>query len=172
MSQSPHGEAPLCATLALGAFLLSRFSLDTGSVGGKRSAKKQLKMPHRDTADPQISGQINALIKKYAEGVNNNDAAAVAALCTEEAVFVTPEGLVYGRQDIEEWITDAFQRHPKDFSNPPDQRSPHMIGTTGDAVWSTGNWGEALQGPNGLYKSRATGRLFLFVTAVIGSYGC
>ena len=123
--------------------------IDTGSVGGKRSAKKQLKMPHTDTADPQISGQINALIKKYAEGVNNNDAAAVAALCTEEAVFVTPEGQVYGRQDIEEWLTDAFQRLPKDFSNPPDQRSPHMIGTTGDAVWSTGNWGEALQGPNG-----------------------
>jgi hypothetical protein len=24
-----------------------------------------------------------------------------------------------------------------------------MIGTTGHAVWSTGNWGEALQGPNG-----------------------
>ena len=66
-------------------------------------------MPQRDTADPQISGQINALIKKYGEGVNNNDAAAVAALCTEEAVFVTPEGLVYGRQHIEKWLTDAFQ---------------------------------------------------------------
>jgi hypothetical protein len=82
----------------------------------------------KDRADPQISGQVNALIKKYAEAVNNNDAAALAALCTH---------------------TDAFQRHPKDFSNPPDQHSPHTIGTTGDAVWSTGDWGEAFQGPNG-----------------------
>ena len=88
----------------------------------------------KDTADPQISGHINALIKKYAKAVNNRDAAALAALCTEEAVFVTPGGVVYGRQDIEKWHTDAFQRHPKDFSNPPDQHSPHMIGTTGDAV--------------------------------------
>jgi uncharacterized protein (TIGR02246 family) len=103
----------------------------------------------KDTADPQISGHINALIKKYAKAVNNRDAAALAALCTEEAVFVTPGGVVYGRQDIEKWHTDAFQRHPKDFSNPPDQHSPHMIGTTGDAVWSTGDWSEAFQGPNG-----------------------
>jgi ketosteroid isomerase-like protein len=50
----------------------------------------------KDTADPQISGHINALIKKYAEAVHNSDAAALATLCTEEAVFVTPGGVVYG----------------------------------------------------------------------------
>jgi ketosteroid isomerase-like protein len=42
----------------------------------------------KDTADPQISGHINALIKKYAEAVHNSDAAALAALCTEEAGFL------------------------------------------------------------------------------------
>jgi uncharacterized protein (TIGR02246 family) len=106
-------------------------------------------MQQKDTADPQISRQVNAVIKKYAEAVNNNDATVLAALCTEDAVVVTDGGIIYGPQAIEKWHTDAFQRHPKDFSNPPDQHSPHMIGTTGDAVWSTGDWGEAFQDPNG-----------------------
>ena len=42
----------------------------------------------KDTADPQISRHINALIKKYAEAVHNSDAAALAALCTEEVGFL------------------------------------------------------------------------------------
>jgi uncharacterized protein (TIGR02246 family) len=70
----------------------------------------------KDTADPQVGDQINALIKKYAETINSNDAVALAALYTEEAVLVTPGGVFYGRQAIEQWLIQAFQQHPKDFS--------------------------------------------------------
>jgi hypothetical protein len=38
----------------------------------------------KDTADPQISEQVNALSKKYDDAINNNDAVAVAALYTED----------------------------------------------------------------------------------------
>jgi hypothetical protein len=39
--------------------------------------------------------------KKFDEAFNNGDAAAVAALYTEDAVQVTPQGPVFGRQAIE-----------------------------------------------------------------------
>jgi uncharacterized protein (TIGR02246 family) len=54
-----------------------------------------------DTVDPKIAQQIRALASKYDEGFNRNDAAAVAALYTEGAVFTTPNGTLNGRQAIE-----------------------------------------------------------------------
>jgi uncharacterized protein (TIGR02246 family) len=48
--------------------------------------------------------------EKYAEAVKNNDAAAVAALFTEDAVFVTSNaGAVYGREAIEELFAEWFK---------------------------------------------------------------
>jgi ketosteroid isomerase-like protein len=40
------------------------------------------------TVDPQIIEKVNAVGKKYDEAFNNNDPAGVAALYTEDAVFV------------------------------------------------------------------------------------
>ena len=48
----------------------------------------------KDTVDPQIIEQLNALTEKFIEAVDNNDVAAVAALFTEDAVFVTDAGPV------------------------------------------------------------------------------
>ena len=48
----------------------------------------------KDTVDPQIIEQLNALTEKFIEAVDNNDVAAVAALFTEDAVFVTDTGPV------------------------------------------------------------------------------
>ena len=45
----------------------------------------------KDTAASQIDEQI---VKKFDEAFNNGDAAAVAALYTEDAVQVTPQGPV------------------------------------------------------------------------------
>jgi len=43
----------------------------------------------QNTVDPKIIEKLDAIAKKYDEAVKNNDAAAVAALYTEDGVFVT-----------------------------------------------------------------------------------
>ena len=63
----------------------------------------------KETVDPQTIEQLIAFGKKYDEAENNNDAASLAALFTEDAVLVTNTGPVYGRQAIEKWFTDDFQ---------------------------------------------------------------
>ena len=55
----------------------------------------------KETVDPQIRQQLDALAKKFDEASNKADAAALAALFTQDAVEVAPEGLVYGRQALE-----------------------------------------------------------------------
>jgi ketosteroid isomerase-like protein len=64
----------------------------------------------KDTVDPQIIEQLAALPKKFAVAFNNNDAAALAALYTEDAVLVNDSGPVYGRQAIEKWYADLFKQ--------------------------------------------------------------
>ena len=110
-----------------------------------------------DKPDPQLRQQLDAKIKSYAEAVNNNDATAVAAQFTEDGVFVTDRGPVYGRQAIEKWYADAFkERHTKNFVPKPDQYSPHVIGTAGNEVWQNGEWSETIQ-PEGSEAIRVNG---------------
>jgi len=52
----------------------------------------------KDTVDPQIRQQLEALSKKFDDASNKADAAALAALFTQDAVEVGPDGPVYGRQ--------------------------------------------------------------------------
>jgi len=103
----------------------------------------------KDTVDPQIIEQLNAISKKYNEAVNNNDAAAVAALYTEDAVFVADTRPIYGRQAIEKFYADVFKTwHPKNHIGKKDPNSPRFIGTT-DNVASNGEWSETGQGETG-----------------------
>jgi uncharacterized protein (TIGR02246 family) len=102
----------------------------------------------KDTVDPQIIEQLNALPKKFAAAFNNNDGAAVAALYTEDAVYVTPEGPIYGREAIEKHYVDLFQKlHFSNFISKPDQY--HNIGTAGNEVWVNGEWNNTAQGQTG-----------------------
>jgi ketosteroid isomerase-like protein len=95
----------------------------------------------KDTVDPQIIEQLDALGKKIHEAWNNNDAAAFAATYTEDAVLVTDTGLVYGREAIEKYYADLFKQvHISNNISKRDQYSPHMIGTAGGEVWSNGEW--------------------------------
>src|SRR5260221_12793833 len=66
--------------------------------------------------DGNLAGDVKALEEfgafgtKYDEHYNQRDAAARAALFTEYAVLVTPEGLFSGRQAIQKWYINHFQR--------------------------------------------------------------
>jgi uncharacterized protein (TIGR02246 family) len=72
----------------------------------------------KQTVDPKVVEQLDANSKKFGEAVNNNDAAAVAAFFTEDAVLVTNTGPVYGRQAIEKWYADVFKARTANLSKP------------------------------------------------------
>ena len=105
----------------------------------------------KDMADPKTTQAIRALSTAYDEAVNRNDAAAIAALYTEDAVFVTDAGPVYGRQDIEKWHVDVFRQwRPKNHISKPDHNSPHTIGSAANEIWAIGDWSETVQGQDGV----------------------
>src|SRR6516162_2081163 len=91
--------------------------------------------------DPQIVQQLHAIGKKSDEAFLKGDAAALAALYTEDAVYVTDTGPIRGRHAIEKCYADRFQE-VRYFSHDTkyDPTSPHPIGTDGNAVWENGEW--------------------------------
>jgi ketosteroid isomerase-like protein len=94
----------------------------------------------KDTVDPKMAREIDAL-GKLAEAINKNDADAVAAVFTEDAVCVTPQGPIYGREAIKEHYADVFTHFQLSNDLPkPDPNSPHKVGTAGNEVWETGEW--------------------------------
>ena len=100
-----------------------------------------------DTSDPEKRASMVAFEKKEIEAWNNNDADALAALFTEDAVVVTDRGPVYGRDSIQKYYADLFQKmHCSDYLITPDQYSPHALGTAGNEDWATGEWSLTVKG--------------------------
>jgi ketosteroid isomerase-like protein len=111
---------------------------------------KTMKTERTKTPDPQLRQQLDAKIQKYNEAFNKNDAGAVAAFFTEDAVFVTDKGAIYGREAIEKYFADLFQNlHFSNHLDKADQYSPHIIGTAGNEMWSNGEWSLILQAKTG-----------------------
>src|SRR5580704_14004763 len=83
----------------------------------------------KDTVDPRIAQQrdlvgdakaldeFGVLAEKQSEAFTNKDPAAVAALFTEDAVLVAPDGMFSGRQAIEKRYEGTFQRWPLTLFN-------------------------------------------------------
>ena len=100
-----------------------------------------------NTPDPQLRQRLVALIKNYDEVFNKNDAPALAVFFTEDAVFVTETGPIYGREAIVKHFADLFQKvHFSDHIGKPDEYSPHIIGTAGNEVWASGGWSATIKG--------------------------
>lgn len=57
-----------------------------------------------NTPDPQQREQLLALAKKFEDAWNNNDADALAALFTKDAVLIEESGPVYGREAIKKTL--------------------------------------------------------------------
>jgi ketosteroid isomerase-like protein len=100
-----------------------------------------------NTPDPQLREKLIAAIKKHTDALDKNDAAAVAAEFTENAILVTETGPVIGRQAIEKYYEDVFKQiHFSNDLAPVDENSPHIIGTAGNEMWATGAWSATFQG--------------------------
>jgi uncharacterized protein (TIGR02246 family) len=98
---------------------------------------------HKDTVDPEVAQQIRVLAKKYDEAFSKNDAAALVALFTEDAVQVAPEGVFYGRQAIEKRYADnVFQQW---HCNNHVQQIGQVIAIGNEVVW-VGEWSASCGG--------------------------
>jgi uncharacterized protein (TIGR02246 family) len=112
----------------------------------------------KDTADPRIAKQrdlvgdpttldeFGVLSTQQSEAFTNKDAAAVAALFTEDAILVAPDGMFFGREAIEKRYEETFQHWPFTLFN--DLRDCHLKAID-NAVWSTGEWGATFQSQTG-----------------------
>ena len=102
-----------------------------------------------DTPDPQLRQRLIAVIEKHAAAMNKNDAAAAAALFTDDAVYLTDRGPIKGREAIEKMYADLFQKlHFSDHVITVDQDSPHIMGSDGKTLWATGGWSSTIQVQN------------------------
>ena len=97
--------------------------------------------------DSQLRERLIAVVQKHADAINNNDAAALATLYTEDAVAVEQDGPTFGREAIEKLWADRFQKvHFSDLVDTIDQDSPHIIGTNGKEIRATGASSATIQG--------------------------
>jgi ketosteroid isomerase-like protein len=102
-----------------------------------------------NTPDPKLRDQMLAFAKKYDQIWNNNDAVALAALFTDDAIEVTNIGPIYGREALEKNWADLFQKvHFSNHVSTVDQYSPHVIGNAGNEVWMNGEYSMTLKGEN------------------------
>ena len=109
----------------------------------------------KDKVDPPISEQrdllgipnalevFGELSGKLDDAYNNKDAEAAAALFTEDAALVTPDGMIFGRQAIQKRFADTFQRWP--ITGFLSRRERLQLNAIDNAVWSVGEWSGTLQ---------------------------
>jgi uncharacterized protein (TIGR02246 family) len=96
----------------------------------------------QQTVDPKIDQQIRALASNYDSAFNKQDAPAVVALYTEDAVLKTPNGTFNGRQAIEGLYEHYFRDdHSKNVLTVVNK----LDSTSGDEVRATGTWSDTFE---------------------------
>jgi len=96
-----------------------------------------------DTVDPQTRQELEAVDTKLDQAIDKNDAAAAAALFTEDAILMLPlrfaperSGIFSGRSAIEKWYTQWFTEwHVADSKGKLDQ-----IHAVDNGMWAVGIW--------------------------------
>jgi ketosteroid isomerase-like protein len=109
----------------------------------------------KEVDDPQMRQQIEAAQKNYDVAFNKHDAAAVAALFTQDTVETGPDGPAYGQQAIEKRYSDLFrnwQPTPTDHLNTVEKM--YMLGDNVYVIqkWSVGGykgWVTLIMAPKG-----------------------
>ena len=129
--------------LALAGFAISfavpTFAQQTNTADPQIAQQRDLR------GDPNALGEFNALGLKVDEAFNKNDAVALAALFSEDAVLVAPDGMFFGREAIQKRYADSFDRWPvTTFSG-----QSSSLNAIDNAAWSTGKWWTTRQGQTG-----------------------
>ena len=97
----------------------------------------------------KVRDELAALNKKFDEAFVNSDAAALAAIYTEDGVHVTFNELpFFGREAIQKHFENDFKNlklHFIQFISKPEEYSPHVIGTAGNELWGTGEFDQTFQ---------------------------
>jgi ketosteroid isomerase-like protein len=97
------------------------------------------------SGDVQALGEFHTLRMQYDDKYNANDAAALAALFTEDAVVVTPQGRFTGRQAIAQVFADEFRnQRPTIHITQGDQ-----LNASRGQAWAVGQWWGTRQGQQG-----------------------
>ena len=109
-------------------------------------------------AGSQLVQQIEAINQQFDEAFNKHDAAAVAALYTATAVQTTPGGSFSGREAMQGYIADLFQRH-----HPTDRvtKMSYVYAFGGD-LCALGGWTVTIDG------SRKFGGYLVIVYTFVG----
>ncbi len=111
----PFREKPIAQKIAIKfRLLLSIAGLVVGFGNPTRAQEK-------NAVDPQVRQEVEALNLKYDEAFNQNDAEAVAALFTADAVETGPEEAASGQQEIEDRYKILFESHPDSHATKLDQ---------------------------------------------------
>ena len=71
----------------------------------------------------------------FAAAFNRQDAAGVAALFAEDALRVTPQGIIQGRDAIQKDSDKRFQSRFHDLSI-----TPLIVRALGNSIWEAGEW--------------------------------
>jgi len=120
-------------------FALVAFAQQKDTVKAPSAQQRDLR------ADVTALFEFNVLGTKEQEAVNKNDASAVAALFTEDAVLVAPDGMFFGRQAIEKRYADMFLDSP--ITTFCGQHS--QLNAIDNAVWSVGEFWSTRQSQTG-----------------------
>ena len=93
----------------------------------------------KNTSDQELRQVADGLARKLDEAWNNNDAAAAAALYTDDGVHASFYQTSHGRQAIEKSYAHDFQRwHPSNHVITVDR-----VAVAGNGVRATGRWSES-----------------------------
>ncbi|MGA8658700.1 MAG: nuclear transport factor 2 family protein [Chthoniobacterales bacterium] len=127
---------------------LTRFSAKLLSVAQQKETTDSRTVQQRDLlGDVKALDEFSELSQKLDEAYNKNDAAAVAALFTEDGLLVASDGMFSGWQDIEKRYEDTFQRWPiTDFNS---RRERRHLSAIDNAVWSAGQWASTFRSETG-----------------------
>ncbi|HUC64005.1 MAG TPA: nuclear transport factor 2 family protein [Stellaceae bacterium] len=94
-------------------------------------------------ADQAFLKWLQSPANGFGAALNAHDTAKLVSFYTDDAIRVTPFGIVSGRAEIEKGFAAAMKNNPRDFKVTFAQA--HVI--DGDTAWAAGSWSVTVSVP-------------------------